>query len=234
MCGRFSQAARMDQYLLELDFITRAQAPHAPASPARYNIAPTTRVPLLHSDEQGLHITSARWGWSPVWAKGKRPPPINARVETVATSRFFKSLWPTGRALIPADGWYEWVKDPQHPTLKQPWFIHLRSDAPLFFAALAQVGSENEGFVIITDASDQGMVDIHDRRPIVLAPDAARGWLDPALSTAQAEALARHEGRPVADFAWHPVGREVGNVRNEGPHLILPLSASDSAQGSLL
>lgn len=42
----------------------------------------------------------------------------------------------------------------------------------MFFAGLAQVHPglephEDDGFVIITDASDAGMVDIHDRRPVV-------------------------------------------------------------------
>ncbi|WP_277963426.1 SOS response-associated peptidase family protein [Pseudomonas sp. RIT-To-2] len=231
MCGRFSQAARMEQYLLELDFINRARM--EPVTP-RYNVAPTTRVPVLHRDGDTLHSDELRWGWAPAWAQDKRPAPINARVETMATNRFFKQLWPLGRVLVPADGWYEWVKNPQAPKLKQPWFIQLTSGKPLFFAGLAQVGGPGNGFVIITDASDQGMVDIHDRRPVVLAPDAARAWVDPALDAAQAEAIARHEGRPVSDFRWYPVGREVGNVRNEGPGLVAPLGTPGSAEGRLL
>ncbi|WP_455923251.1 SOS response-associated peptidase [Pseudomonas putida] len=233
MCGRFSQAARMEQYLLELDFITRAIHGDPPVT-ARYNVAPTTRVPVLRTADDGLRIDAVRWGWAPPWAADKRPAPINARVETVATSRFFKSLWPAARLLVPADGWYEWVKDPEQAKLKQPWFIRLNSGAPLFFAALGQATQSSDGFIIITDASDQGMVDIHDRRPVVLGPDAARAWLDPALNAGQVEAIARHEGRPVADFQWYRVGREVGNVRNEGPGLIAPLSTPDSAQPLLL
>ena len=231
MCGRFSQAARMDQYLLELDFINRARM--EPVTP-RYNVAPTSRVPVLHCEDDTLHSAALRWGWAPAWAQDKRPPPINARVETMATNRFFRGVWPHGRVLVPADGWFEWVSHPQAPKLKQPWFIQLASAKPLFFAALAQRGSAQDGFVIITDASDQGMVDIHDRRPVVLAPDAARAWLNPGLDAAQAEAIARHEGRPVSDFQWYPVGREVGNVRNEGPGLIAPLGTPGSAEDLLL
>ena len=71
-----------------------------------------------------------------------------------------------------ADGWYEWVKDPDDPKKKQPYFIRLRSQNPIFFTALVEVHPglephEGDGFVIITAASDQGMVDIHDRRPVV-------------------------------------------------------------------
>lgn len=33
-------------------------------------------------------------------------------------------------------------------------------------------GDEAEGFLIVTAAADQGLVDIHDRRPLVLSPEA--------------------------------------------------------------
>jgi putative SOS response-associated peptidase YedK len=66
------------------------------------------------------------------------------------------------------------------------------------------------------------MVDIHDRRPLVLSPEQAREWLDPDLSPAQAEEIARDRSRPEADFEWYAVGKEVGNVKNQGAQLLLP------------
>jgi len=149
-------------------------------------------------------------------------------VETVTTGKFFKQLWPNGRALVVADGWYEWVKDPDNPKKKQPYFIRLKSQAPMFLAALAQIHTglethEGDGFVIITAASDQGMVDIHDRRPLVLSPEHAREWLDQELSPARAEDIAKNLCLPVDEFEWYPVGTPVGNVKNQGADLILPL-----------
>jgi putative SOS response-associated peptidase YedK len=52
------------------------------------------------------------------------------------------------------------------------------------FAGLAEVHhalepDERDGFVIITAASDQGMVDIPDRKPLVLSTENAREWIDP-------------------------------------------------------
>lgn len=49
------------------------------------------------------------------------------------------------------------------------------------------------------------MVDIHDRRAVVLTPDLAREWLEPAEA-----------------FEWFKVGTAAGNVRNKGPDLIKP------------
>ena len=133
-----------------------------------------------------------------------------------------------------ADGWYEWVKDPDNPKQKQPFFIRLKSQAPMFFAALAEVHPglephEGDGFVIITAASDQGLVDIHDRRPVVLAPEHAREWLDQSLEREQqAEELALKCCQPTEDFEWYPVGKAVGNVKNQGPELIHPLKQKRS------
>jgi putative SOS response-associated peptidase YedK len=226
MCGRYSIYETMDHYLrqLALDLVVINGYDHEEIN--RYNVAPSTRVEIIRPADGGLRVDKVKWGWSPFWAKGKRPDPINARVETVATGKFFKQLWPNGRALAPANGWFEWVKDPDDPKKKQPYFIRLKSGEPMFFAALAQVHTglephEGDGFVIITDASDAGMVDIHDRRPVVLSPEDAREWLEPGLSSERVMALVLHS-RAVGDFEWYPVGREVGNVRNQGPGLITP------------
>ena len=80
---------------------------------------------------------------------------------------------------MPSEGSYEWVKDPNDPKKKQPYFIRLKNQKPMFFGALAQTRpgldeQDGDGFVIITASCDQGMVDIHDRRPLVLSPEQAR------------------------------------------------------------
>ena len=171
-----------------------------------------------------------RWGWAPFWAKGKRPHPINARVETVTTDKFFKQLWPDGRALVMAYGWYEWVKDPDYPKKKQPYFIRLKTQAPMFFAVLAKVHTglephEGDGFVIITVASGQGMVDIHDRRPVVFSPEHARKWMENDLDQKIAEELALNCCQPTKDFEWYPVGNAVRSVKNQGAERIMPLKS---------
>lgn len=83
---------------------------------------------------------------------------------------------------------------------------------------------ERDGFVIIAAASDEGMVDIHDRIPLVLTPEQAREWIDPETSVERAKKIALEHCRPVTDFRWYKVRKDVANVRNQGPHLIQPLS----------
>ncbi|QCA06127.1 hypothetical protein EGO56_04745 [Pantoea vagans] len=55
------------------------------------------------------------------------------------------------------------------------------SHQPLFFAAIvkAPFGGTlgHESFLIVTAASNIGMVDIHNQRPLVLKASAVRQWL---------------------------------------------------------
>ncbi|MDH1632412.1 SOS response-associated peptidase family protein [Pseudomonas mosselii] len=230
MCGRYSIYESMDDYLrqLALDLVVINGYDHERIN--RYNVAPSTRVELIRPVPGGLSVDRVKWGWSPFWAKGMRPDPINARAETVMTGKFFKSLWPNGQALAPANGWFEWIPDPADPKRKQPYYIQAADHAPLFFAALAEVHpgiepDEHDGFVIITGAADQGLVEIHDRKPLVLSPALAREWIDSATSEERATEIVQTVCRPASDFKWHPVDKQVGNVRNEGETLIRKVDA---------
>ena len=228
MCGRFAQYRIPWEYLEPLGLDVPMAGFVDPEPVNRYKVAPRSKVHILQLDGVGLRWDLVRWGWEPFWAQGKRPPAINARGETAATSKFFKPIWESGRCIVPADGWYEWVKDQDDPKKKQPYYIHRRDKRPMYFAGIGQYrrdGSEpkdGDGFVIITADSDEGMVDIHDRRPVVLSPEWAMAWLNQELSSHEAESIARDKAEPVRTFDWYPVGREVGNVRNEGPALLAP------------
>ncbi|MBB3104280.1 SOS response-associated peptidase family protein [Azomonas macrocytogenes] len=233
MCGRFSQYRAMIDYLEALGDAVPLARGLEPEPIGRYNVAPRSKVQLLYRNESGLCFDPVTWGYAPSWARGKKPPAINARVETMASSRFFHTIWQRGdRALVGADGWYEWKKDPHDAKRKQPYFIRLKQGEPLFFAALGQFAREGgaeeregDGFVIVTMASAAGMAEIHDRRPLVLTPEAAREWLDHDLPAAQAEELALQHALPVTAFEWYPVDKGVGNVRNEGAERIRPIPA---------
>ena len=95
----------------------------------------------------------------------------------------------------------------------------------MFFAGLAQIEDgpspdEPAGMVIITADAQGGMIDVHDRRPVVLSPELAREWLSPDLTKDRAKEIARDCGQPAEDFEWYPVSKDGGNVRNKGEYLI--------------
>lgn len=228
MCGRLSQYTGIH------DFVAVLSMPNALVSTVgsqpleRYNGAPSQQLALLHQEEETLHADLVRWGWRPHWAKD-RSAPINARVEKVAHGPFYRPIWPN-RAITPINNWFEWV-DEGGPK-KQPYLIRRRDQAPVLCAAIGQFPTggrepgEHDGFVIITADSAGGMVDIHDRRPVVLTPELAREWLDPATPKERAEQIALHQGEPAEVFEWFKVDRAIGNVRNQGPDLIRPIADS--------
>lgn len=222
MCGRFAQYQPRDALLAPLH-LSDSAIPYDPVPIGRYNVAPGTRVLLLNQRDGLLHLDPVFWGYAPEW--WEKAPLINARSETAASGRMFKPLWRNGRAVVPANGWYEWKRAGDK---KQPYFIHAKDDAPLWFAAIGKAPydrpHEKEGFVIVTAASDKGMVDIHDRRPLVLTAEAALAWMSADTSPQHAEEIARDGALPEEAFSWHPVSRQVGNIRNQDETLIAEIN----------
>ncbi|MDB5795170.1 MAG: hypothetical protein JWR25_1549 [Noviherbaspirillum sp.] len=229
MCGRITQHRSEVAYLAEIgwdvDAFGRAAHRRAPS----YNVPPGTQPWLMHrfgDDEE--HMEPVSWGYRPSWAAEKKiPMAINARVEKAATGAFFRPLWKSGRAIVPADGWYEWTGEKGH---KQPWYIRLATDRPMFLAAIAGFRPDKEpgdsnGFVIVTAAADGGLVDVHDRRPVVFSAEDAALWMDNSLPPDQAEQLARSMALPPEAFEWYRVSTDVNRVGNNDAHLIEPIDS---------
>jgi putative SOS response-associated peptidase YedK len=138
-----------------------------------------------------------------------------------ATSRMFKPLWQYGRAICFADCWFEWKKEGDK---KQPHFIHRAGGQPIFMAAIGSTpferANESVGFLIVTSGADKGLVDIHERRPLILRSEAARKWMRQDIGGKEAEEIAANGAVPADEFIWHAVTRAVGNVKNQGSELI--------------
>ncbi len=223
MCGRLSQYTGLHEFVDALS-MPNVLVNLVGEQPQRYNVAPSTQVTTLRLEGDALVAQAIRWGWRPFWARD-RAAPINARAEKVAHGRFFSAAW-KHRALTPVSGWFEWVDGGE--ARKQPFHIQHRDGSPILCAAIGQFPdlddepADHHGFVIITADAEGGMVDIHDRRPVVLSPELAREWLAPATPPERAEQIVRHQGEPSESFTWYPVSRDVGNVRNQGAHLIEP------------
>ncbi|CAK7013870.1 SOS response-associated peptidase [Saezia sanguinis] len=224
MCGRFVQFAGVFEYLEALKPQQELFGGYDNIPIGKYNVAPATLVKIFCSTERGISIEASRWGWKPAWAKDNRPPMINARSETVADSKYFRPIWPH-RCVVPANGWYEWTGEPGK---KQPYYIHLKTEEPMFFAAIGEFSGhvEHDGFVVITADAQGGMVDIHDRRPVVLPPALAREWLDPSTTSKRAKEILEEASQQSEHFTWYKVDRAVGNARNQGERLIKPQNKS--------
>ena len=208
----------------------------------RFNVAPSQGVPVIVGQRQDQRsadqsdnqrddghgftptLTVMRWGFQPAWMKndGQRPPPINARSESLLERPMFRGSVAHGRCLIPADGFYEWKAMPGRKT-KQPIYIRLKG-GPLFaFAGLHVRGKNDVGdtCVIVTMAANDVLSSIHERMPVILDPEAEQAWLDPNLDDART-ALSYLRPVPPDQFEMYPVSSRVSSARNEGPDLIEP------------
>ena len=113
MCGRYTLRTKLNLLLSQFAAET-ALAYETEAWQPRYNIAPTQEVPAVRLNEAGKReLVALRWGLIPSWAKDAKIAysTINARADTVATKPAFRSAYKKRRCLVPADGYYEWLKE---------------------------------------------------------------------------------------------------------------------------
>lgn len=216
---------------------------------ADYNVAPTDRVPIVrmaappteaHDSGAGAvpddeadtpqrvrTLCLARWGLVPAWAKDTRGAArmINARAETVATTRAYAQSFARRRCLIPADGWYEWLR--RDDATKQPYFMARTDGGILAFAGIWSIWSRGDERLltcsVITTQARGDLALVHDRMPLLLPPRRWAAWL--AGGGDPVELLAPPSDEALAAIEIRPVGRAVGDVRNNGPELIARVPA---------
>lgn len=238
MCGRYVSAAPPD----ELAKYFSATLPEQ-ALEENYNVAPTTDVYTVRAKDGERHIDTLRWGLVPFWAKDMKigSKMINARSETVASKPAFRRAFKKRRCLIPADGFFEWQKIEGSKT-KQPYFIHRVDEEPLVFAGLWEVWypKDDEGndvadaapvatCTILTCAANETMAPVHDRMPVMIAPNRWDDWLDPEADLDFMSSLM--VPAPNSLLTMYPITTAVNSVRNNGAELIEPVTRS---QRSLL
>jgi len=224
MCGRFT--LRTPASVLAEQFAVFEMPPLA----ARYNIAPSQPVPVVRLQPGGTEprrqFVFLRWGLIPSWAKdpaiGNRM--INARAETVAEKPSYRAALKRRRCLIAADGFYEWQRIGGR---RRPHFIQMHDRGPFAFAGLWESweGADHsavESCTLLTTEPNQLVRPIHDRMPVILAPDDYRLWLDPAVQEFRSiRPLLRPY--PAEQMRAHGVGTLVNSPANDEPQCIEPV-----------
>ncbi|MEM7718331.1 MAG: SOS response-associated peptidase [Pseudomonadota bacterium] len=155
----------------------------------RRNIAPGQDIIVL---QNGV-LARMRWGMIPVGRVNARGRPvmetiINARSETVFDKSAFEGV---SRAVVPADGWYEWTGKARR---KQPWRLRDKAGDLLFFTAITDSWVAPGGTVVpqvatVTCEPNADVQPIHHRMGALLKQGDISTWLEG--SDAAAKALLR-------------------------------------------
>ncbi len=245
VCGRYASTRSSDDVA---DFYVAAVK--GAGLGAQYNVAPTTSIYAVvdrQDKESGAierQLHDVRWGLVPSWAKdtkiGSRL--INARVETIAEKPSWRTAYRRRRAVIPADGYYEWVAETDEAgnTFKQPYYLHPAAGTGLSFAGLYEWWPDPEkdkddpdrwlwSAAIITCEATGPAGEIHDRTPVILPADRIDAWLDPTCQDPAAIAEVLEGIRPPL-LGIRAVSREVNRVGTNGPQLIAPLRVDEVDQ----
>jgi putative SOS response-associated peptidase YedK len=94
-------------------------------------------------DIKDRELVLMRWGLIPFFAKAlsevKGISTINARAETVATSGTYREPFKRRRCIIPANGFYEWVRPESRPDDCPAW-SHDRTCRPIRSTLGGQAG----------------------------------------------------------------------------------------------
>jgi len=216
MCGRFSLEHEWPAFKDMFDLPWDEE--RGRNTQARYNIAPTQDVLIVHNDASGTQIAeTARWSLVPHWAKElPKAAMFNARIETIGTSPAFRDAFKARRCLIPADGFYEWTVSVDDGK-KDSWLIYQPGQAPFAFAG---VWAHNDRLgvtscSIVTMPAAEPMSRLHDRQPAILDPTAFKEWLAPKTSGARAKELLEDENLD-GRLEFHRVSRDVNSSRFAG------------------
>lgn len=223
MCGRYAlygPTSRLrEQFGASIDELPPDFGP-------RYNAAPLQVLPVVRQRPNGNRVVHLlRWGLIPSWSKDETigTKLINAREETLAGKPSFRAAYKARRCIIPACGFFEWKATEEG---KQPYYIH-PADGRLFgFAGLWERWSPADGsaidtFTVITTAANDAIRPLHDRMPVILAPQNYSTWLARATEPEHLDSVI--SSPPVVPVALFPVSKAVGNVKNDSPDLIVPV-----------
>ncbi len=222
MCGRYTLTvdASVLASLFELEPLFEIKP--------RYNIAPSQPVPMVRAGvASDREWAWARWGLIPSWAKdatiGNRL--INARSETAAEKPSFRSAYKLRRCLLPADGFFEWVKTPGG---KQPHHIRFADRRAFAFGGLWERwtppgGDPVESCTILTTRPNELIAPLHDRMPVIIRPERFDDWIGAGPLTPDA-AEAMLLPHPADGMEAVPVSSRVNSARNDDPRCLEPVA----------
>ena len=173
MCGRYFLEEEELRSVLEL-IRKRYQGTSELELMKLGEIVPSEIAPVVTA--QGCRLM--RWGFARPNSKGLI---INARAETVSEKPMFAQCMRAQRLVVPAAGYYEWLKRQKDDKIK---YAISRAAGPIYMAGLWRQEPDQKlpSFVILTTGAAPQLGHIHDRMPLLLGQDQLRAWLSDGVT----------------------------------------------------
>ena len=134
---------------------------------------------IRRAGERSLDVM--RWGLVPYWAKDIKIgySTINAKAEGIDTRPAFREPFQRRRCLVPLDSFYEWKKLGKD---RQPYAVALSDRRLMAMAGLwdswrSPDGERVRSFTIVTTEPNELLAPLHDRMPVIFAPENWPLWL---------------------------------------------------------
>ncbi|HVM33509.1 MAG TPA: SOS response-associated peptidase [bacterium] len=192
--------------------------------PPRYNLAPSQSIPaaVRSLEHEKRRIQFLHWGFMATWHQGGRIL-VNARSEDLADKPLFQESFEKWRCLIPVDGFYEWRHEARET---RPFFIRLKSREPFALAGLWAPqplhGQTTDSCVILTTQPNDVVKVVHERMPVILAPEDFGLWMDSKDVRDFDRIRELFKPYPAQEMEAFEVDNWVNDPRHEDPRCLEP------------
>ena len=222
MCGRFT--FDIPPELLAAIFGLR----EIPELTPSYNVAPTQHAAVVRQVSDHNCLVLMQWGLVPPWAKDPAigSQMINARSETVADKPSFRHAIKYRRCIVPASGFFDWKHEGK---AKTPYYFRMKGGHPLGLAGIWEEWKSPDGslldtFSLLTTTANRLVAPIHERMPVILAPDDYPTWLNKHITDPD-QLKPLYPPFPADLLEAYPVSDRVNSPRNNSPENIRTASA---------
>ncbi|MCL2151529.1 MAG: SOS response-associated peptidase [Oscillospiraceae bacterium] len=184
MCGRYliDEESYSDMWetlnLPSIGASPRIDAPPYAALSAGFvhgEVFPTNIAPVVTVGG----VETIKWGF-PHW-KGAGVI-INARAETAREKTLFRKPLAERRCVVTSSGFFEW-RHVDGKKKKDKHLLRRPGERAVYMAGVVDVfldasGCDYSAFVILTTCANSSVAPIHNRMPVILAPDELEYWLN--------------------------------------------------------
>lgn len=192
-----------------------------PAPKARYNVAPSTLVPVVRVTNGKRELVDLQWGLVPHWnTNPKHAGFVNARAETAPQKPAFRDPFRWRRCLVPADGFFEWKTVGKRT--KRPYLFRPAGGGLFVYAGVWDRWNGRDTFAVLTVPANDLVKPLHDRMPAIVGEGHFGAWLDPKEHRA-AKLLPLLHTYPVERMERYAVSERANSATIDAPDLLLPV-----------